>query len=640
MKIKRLELKNFRTLKHIVLEDLPAVILLVSPNGRGKSSILEAIAGVHDLVAPYHQENYGFQQLWQQRHVKVWPPHLAPPVKLGEHRAEVAIEVEAEGPEQNYLKAAGIQTAIGRASFVIEGEKHITTDNSDDAIKRLFRYHNPKDGIGFIDYIRPVRFYLNRPLGNFSNDMSDDRTKNVFMEFHHPSNHHEKFASFKSFVVSSQLNDFSHLQTTRHERDSLAVFREVFDHFFAPKKFAGYRISQDGGEPQVVVESPFGDHDTDSLSSGEKEVLHQLAHLYRFRHLHNVVLWDTPESHLNAALESRLYEAIRRIAPNNQTWIATHSLELIDSVPLEEIFVIRQNGNSAVVERQEGGERSARVSMYRDLGARLGLQLVSSVVAFVEGKHAHSDKRILDRLAAPDLPGVNFVAGGSCENILSVGTKANDLLAESCANGDFLAIVDRDYRDDAEVADLVGKYRGRLFVWSVHEIENLFLDPEAILHTLRYLDLVTHATSTAEVMRDLKSAAESLREWIAADWVAGELDRRFQPPARRIAGDNPRKSLEEYLKGLGVKVQQVADPIAAEKQYQDKLREVDSLLGTDQWIARLPGKQILKRFLEKFNIPMESFIKAAASTIVANKIPVPEIERLKKVVRELPAPLK
>jgi hypothetical protein len=107
------------------------------------------------------------------------------------------------------------------------------------------------------------------------------------------------------------------------------------------------------------------------------------------------------------------------------------------------------------------------------MGAQVGLQLVSAVVVFVEGKDASSDKRLLDQLVAPSVPGVNFVAGGSCENIFAAGTRANKLLEEACSNGDFFAVVDRDYRDDDDVTELIRRYQGRLFVWEAHEIENV-----------------------------------------------------------------------------------------------------------------------------------------------------------------------
>src|SRR6266852_5333588 len=54
-------LTDFRVFSHLVLEDIPDTVVLVSPNGLGKSSLLEAIAGVHDLVAPYYGPQYQFK---------------------------------------------------------------------------------------------------------------------------------------------------------------------------------------------------------------------------------------------------------------------------------------------------------------------------------------------------------------------------------------------------------------------------------------------------------------------------------------------------------------------------------------------------------------------------------------------------
>jgi predicted ATPase len=621
----------------MVLEDLPDILVLVSPNGRGKSSILEAIAGAHDLVTPYHRDDYEFHQHWQQRRVPVWPPHLAPPIKFGEPQAEIRLEVKATGAETEYLAKANITEPRGTATFVIEDGRHVTTLQANDTIKRLFQYHNPTDGVGFVDYIRPVRFYLGQQLGDFTRHFRDDQIKQVFMELHHPYNKHNKFSSLKSFIVNRQLDDFSHLQTTGQQHDSLVLFREVFDHFFAPKRFIGYRSPTEGSAPQVVVESPFGDHDVDHLSDGEKEILHIFAHLYRFRNLENIVLWDTPELHLNAALESRLYDAIQRIGPNNQMWIASHSLEFINAVPLSNLFVIRQDGDAATVDRAAGNEKRTRVMMYQEMGAQVGLQLVSSVVAFVEGKQAHSDKRILDRLVTAAVSGVNFVAGGSCENILALGTRTNNLLKEASTNGDFLAIVDRDYRSDDEVADIIRQYQGRLFMWEVHEIENLFLDPQVMFATLQYFDQLKPYETTSDIREQLISVARERREWIAADWVAWEFERRFQPPARRISGLDPKKSLHEYAARLKAKVNEATSANNIDDLYQCKLEEIDTIISEDAWLRRLPGKQLLRKYLERYpTLRPEDYVKVAVSTVLKQTIKIPEIERLKSVLRQAP----
>lgn len=635
MRIRRLELTNFRTFGHAVFENIPDTVLLVSPNGLGKSSVLEAVAGAKDLVVPYHRDNYQFTESWRNRTFPVWPQHLPDPVKIGERKAEIRLEIEATGTDCDYLRAENVSSTVGNAHFVIEDGGRVTSQNADDTMKRLCQFHSPADGVGFIDYIRSIRFYMRRDIGNFSSEMADSHFRQNLGDFHRQVTDQEKFGGFKSFVVSSQLHDFSHLQATGEQVDSLELFRKVFDHFFSPKRFVGYRAAIGKGE--IVVESPFGNHDTDSLSDGEKEVLHILAYLFRLRRLSNIVLWDTPELHLNAALESRLFHAIRSIAPNNQYWIATHSLELINAVPLESVFILRQNGNVAVVERASGEERKARISIYRDMGAQVGLQLVSAVVVFVEGKDASSDKRILDQLVAPTVPGVNFVAGGSCENIFAAGARANKLLEEACSNGDFFAVVDRDYRDDVEVADLIQRYQGRLFIWDTHEIENIFLDPDVLHQPLHFLGQLGSEQTPDSVRAAVKQVTSDLKDWIAADWVAWEFDRAFQPPSRRIGGDNPKASLEKYAESLKEKVAKATQVASLDAKYEEKRTLIQQILDQEQWLRKLPGKQILRRYLKRFpTIRPEDYVRAAASLVREREIVVPEFVRLRTILLQIP----
>jgi predicted ATPase len=637
MRIRRLELTNFRTFSHAVFEDIPDTVILVSPNGRGKSSVLEAIAGAKDLVVPYHQDSYQFTEPWQQRSVPVWPSHLPDPVKIGERKAELQIEIEATGSDCDYLRAANIASTVGKAHFVIEDGRRITSQQSEETIKRLCQFHSLSDGVGFIDYIRSIRFYVRKDIGDFSSEMADSNFRQSLGDFHRQVTDQKKFGGFKSFVVSSQLNDFSHQQATGQQVDSLDVFRKVFDHFFSPKKFLGFRSSGASGQGQIVVDSPFGSHDTDALSDGEKEVLHILAYLFRLRRLSNVVLWDTPELHLNAALESRLFDAIRRVAPNNQYWIATHSLEFINAAPLDSVFVLRQDGNSAVVERASGEERKARVRIYREMGAQVGLQLVSAVVVFVEGKEANSDKRLLDRIIASSVPGVNFVAGGSCESILSAGTRANDLLAEACANGDFFAVVDRDYRSDDEVRELTNKYKARLFVWKVHEIENIFLQPDLLFQTLTFLDHLEKNATPSSLESELKRVAIGLTEWIAADWVAWEFDKAFQPPSRRIGGDDPKGSLQKYTASLKERIVEATDVKNVEERFEKKRLLVAQIIQDGSWLVRLPGKQLLRKFLERFpTLRPDDYLRAAASMVRERDIKIDEFVRLRDALMQLP----
>ncbi len=97
---------------------------------------------------------------------------------------------------------------------------------------------------------------------------------------------------------------------------------------------------------------------------------------------------------------------------------------------------------------------------------------ISNRVVFLEGKQAHADKRILDQLAGPRLPGVLFVASGSSLDVQGSATRASLLIEKASKDTAFLMVLDRDYRDEDSVQDLIKRLNQRVFVWSCHEVEN------------------------------------------------------------------------------------------------------------------------------------------------------------------------
>jgi predicted ATPase len=71
----------------------------------------------------------------------------------------------------------------------------------------------------------------------------------------------------------------------------------------------------------------------DGLSSGQKEMIATLFLIWRNTHEQpGIILIDEPELHLNAEWHGDFVEQLRRLAPNNQYILATHSEEIFRSV--------------------------------------------------------------------------------------------------------------------------------------------------------------------------------------------------------------------------------------------------------------------------------------------------------------------
>src|SRR5207248_6809229 len=127
---------------------------------------------------------------------------------------------------------------------------------------------------------------------------------------------------------------------------------------------------------------------------------------------------------------------------------------------------------------------------------------------------------------------------------------------------------------------------------------NIFLQPDLLFQTLTFLDHLDKTATPTSLESDLKQVATGLTEWIAADWVAWEFDKAFQPPSRRIGGDDPKGSLRKYTAALKEKVVEATDVKNVEERFEKKRLLIEQILQDGTWLARLPGKQLLRKFLE------------------------------------------
>ena len=174
-------------------------------------------------------------------------------------------------------------------------------------------------------------------------------------------------------------------------------------------------------------------------------------------------------------------------------------------------------------------------------------------------------------------------------------------------------------------------------MWQVHEIENLFIDPLIVFETLHFLGYLEAQDSVEMITVALKSAATDLRDWMAADWVAWEFDQTLQLPSRRIAGDTPKTSLQKYAAALQSRIVAATDMGNLESRFQEKCIAIDTLLAGDSWLQRLPGKQLLRKLLAPYpSLSPEQYLRSAAGVVLDRKIQIPELERLKDVLRQVP----
>lgn len=601
MRITHLELTDYKCFDHLVLENLGDRVVLVGPNGCGKSSVLEAVAVLKEYLGTYLENKDPYKRfLTPSKYADGWPENVPAPVRAGRLQATVRASLTFSPSERQLhpnLPGDGTQVAV---TVLRDGE--VKTE-APDSVRDLFRQFDPNAGIGVVDYIGADRVLsLSRVKQLDLENLSLARQARERIELPRVAGQQsQKFATIKQYIAGQQLRDLSETQATGATVDSLALLRTLFARFFDPKRLLG--VDPTTGELQVLVRTPYGDHDIDQLSSGEKELFFVLVNLFRIRQVPAVILYDEPERHLNAGLEAKLVPALDALNTQNQLLIASHGLELIGSVPLSQIVALRPENGRIAPMRYTDETRTTRVRLLEDLGATVGLQLSSRRVVFVEGKEAHADKRILDRLLGAKLPGVVFVASGPAKAALGAATRAGALIESAGVDAAVRVVFDRDYRTEDSVTKLRGRLSGRVFVWGSHEVENLLLVPRH-LRTVLARSGVAAFSDDAAVLADLRRCAEGLAERFACELAAYRINAVGRGSGDGAEGEDRnsrgRPQTEDGYRAMAdaglTRAKRAYDPQVVSDTLTAARREVTDALAGDTWVRLLPGKEILEAF--------------------------------------------
>ncbi len=591
MRVTRLELTNYKCFEHLVLDDLGDRVVLVGPNGCGKSAILEAIAVLKEYVATYdpNQARYS-RPVPVAGHTTAWPAGVPLPVRGACSNATINLTVSL-----NPCEAAVLRGPTESQATVCISAPHgeVTHNLMHSQLAELFRRFDPGSGVGVFDYISPHRQMPARRVTTLdAAELSLEAQRRERIELGAPGGTTKKFAAVKQYIMAQQLSDTSARVSERIDRNSIQLLQELFADFFGPKELVG--VEERDGEYQIVVDTPKGRHDIDLLSSGERELFTVFVNLFRIREFPSVVLYDEPERHLNPGLEARIIPALDKLQTRNQIWIATHAPELVSSVPMDQIIALPRLGAGTAPVRFVNGTKTDRYRLFEAIGAKVGLQLSANRVVFVEGKNAHADKRILERLVGPRLPGVVFVACGPSSDVMGAGTRGALLLEQASKDTSFMMVLDRDYRDEDQFGDLEKRLNGRALVWRVHEMENLLLDPVCLHAVLANSGLEGTFPAESDVGNALLGVAKGMAGRFAAELAAYRLHLKANP--ERTGSPKSDDDLRKMAQGKLERAQDAYATSNVDEVIKRASADVQTWLADGTWIELLPGKELLEEF--------------------------------------------
>ena len=453
MRIKRVELNDFKRFTHLTVEDIPEtakLIVLVGPNGSGKTSFMEALNHYYKFAG------YG------------------------------------DVGESNYLSKIDVKRKFEFGEWYSLASKTVDIDFYDAAYPKDVGTSNIKGHF----YFRSA--YRNEP--DFVIDTmrkQDDPTKTV-----HLKSLIQNDQSVSSNYQRLIANSISELYKSENNQKDVATLRsELTGKISASieRVFEDLHFSSLGNPLQngnfYFTKGTTKDFPYKNLSAGEKSAFDLILDLVvQSKYYPDAVYCiDEPETHMHTKLQGKVLRELYGLIPgNSQLWLSTHSIGMLQEAqdiekeaPGTVVFLDfdgRDFDDDQIIRPSKIG-RAVMDKFYELAFGDFSKLLLPQKIVFCEGDSCGTTRKSFDSSIYSTIfenthPEAYFLSGGSCEEIInkldaSLGEVLKVLLKET----KIIKVIDRDDRSNQEVDELKSN---RISVLSKRNLESYLLDDSVI----------------------------------------------------------------------------------------------------------------------------------------------------------------
>lgn len=640
MFIERMLVKRFRHLRDVELgpfrkpAEIGELIVLAGPNGSGKSSLLELLS--LGIASRYNYQYYEARQI----------SNHAFGIKIALADSELAA-LEAQSQDEAVLEYArrnrgywvhvNLPSVFGPNERAVNDSVHaVASYEFANFVRRLGFFIRSDRSYGARSYRRDHIFnWKNREQPNYLGNISYSATNAQYEDMY-------DYLVEQSYHYVYELG----LHTRRQQRgepgtapeDPLTAYNDLLG-----RLFPGYAFQEVAAQDFMLkVKIPSGDIiPFQDMSSGEKEVFFILAFFIRNDVSRSPIIIDEPELHLHPELARKFIRQMRKIRPENQIWIATHSADLIDEAGRERtIYVRRRIDDPSVAECSPADSEESTVAILRDLFGYSGFVGISRRIVFSEGDAASADRKTFTSLFPALSDEIKIIPVGSASNLYRINRAILSLLESDFARCEFFLIRDRDYLSDQSIAKHSAIAPGRLFILGRHQIENYLLDEEILAYILK--SIFQKQVKAEEVRANLFKIAQANSAGFLRDMVVTRYAELYQQedcsignhsqamPATTVTGgpnnaviDPLRASLRERIATVNREVAGRLEPGALDAIFDACQKQVVSALdlAREDWKRLFPGKFILQRFSKEHDLGLWPALQNLAIEAIAEMRP-------------------
>ena len=446
MKIKEVKLNKFKRFTDLTITDIPKsakLVVLVGPNGCGKTSVFEAFNYWYKSKGFYRHNN-------QDYYLKESDKEMIGDSNWYDNRVLInAYDLSSE-------KQADVQ---GRFYFrtAHRNEPDFTTHN-------LAKQENPQKQVRYDTLM--------------STDMS-------------VSENYQRLVSYTLSEVFDEKNDSKPVKSLREEL--IGKVRRSLTNVFDDLQLSNI------GDPLVngsfyFTKGQSKDFHYKNLSAGEKSAFDLLLDLViKTTYFNDTVFCiDEPETHMHTALQSKLLNEIYALIPeNSQLWLSTHSIGMLkEANELEEkyhgsvIFLDFSNMefDSQVIIKPSTIDRTIWNKFLELAFGDFAKLIAPKRIVFCEGTtkgrlYKDFDAQIYEKIFSSKYVDTSFISIGSCSEIENPNNISMQIISQVMKNSTIIKLVDRDDKSPEEVQE---RNKNNIKVLNRRHIESYLFDDEII----------------------------------------------------------------------------------------------------------------------------------------------------------------
>jgi len=452
MKVKRIQLNGFKRFTQLIVEDIPEsarLIILVGPNGSGKTSFFEAFNHFYKYS--------GYQD-------------------IGDY---------------HYLSKTGNIDSFEHAQWYELATKLVKIEFFDCVFSNSVGKSNVRGHFYFrTAYRNEPEFYVDA-MHRQNDPTNSIRLNSLIQNDQTVSNNYQRLVANSITGLYSKDNNDRTVEDLRNEL--IGKITNAMSRVFDDLTFTSV------GDPLMNGNFYFTKGNTENfsyrnLSAGEKAAFDLILDMVvSSKYYSNAVYCiDEPETHMHTRLQGKVLRELYSLVPSeSQLWISTHSVGMLqEAADLEKespgtvIFLDfddRDFDKDQII-RPSKISKALTEKFYELAFGDFSKLILPKVIVFCEGdsngvKRKNFDKSIYETIFGDTHSEAFFISAGSCNDIEKIENTFGDVLSVLLKNTKIIKIVDRDDRSSREISELLDK---GIRVLKERNLESYMFDDEVI----------------------------------------------------------------------------------------------------------------------------------------------------------------